>query len=108
VIAGEKRLCHREGCEQPVSESKPGNRYSSFACRAVDYELRGTRRLCTAIGPASTAAGELWAAAVALSDALSEYQRLDRELFSFAQSVGITPDQWYPIKRNPESRRGRR
>jgi hypothetical protein len=94
----EKRLCRREGCEQPVSESKPGNRYSSFACRAIDYELRDAQRLCRAIGPASTAASELWAAAVALSDAFSEYQRLDRELFSFAASVGITPDQWYGIK----------
>lgn len=36
-----------------------------------------------------------------------EYQGRERELFSFARSVGITPDKWYGMKRNPESHRER-
>src|ERR1700743_2993742 len=90
--------CAREGCELPASANKRGNRFCSFACRAVYYELREAQQLCSAIGPSSTAAGELWAAAVTVNDALSEYQRLDRKLLGLAESVGITPDQWHGLK----------
>jgi hypothetical protein len=96
-VTGAKQ-CAREGCELPAATNKRGNRFCSFACRAVHYELRDAQQLCSAIGPCSTGAGELWAAAVTMSDALSEYQRLDRRLFSFAQLVGITPDEWYGLK----------
>ena len=92
------RSCSREGCQQRVATDKPGNRFCSFSCRAINYELRDAQRVCEAVGPCSTAAGELWVAAVAVSDALSEYQRLDRKLFSFAQSVGISTEQWFAIK----------
>lgn len=93
--------CARHGCDRPVSASKGGkHRYCTFVCHGVDFELIDAQRLCSAIGPA---AGELWSSAVALSDALSEYQALDRKLLSVAQSVGITPDQYYAIKR-PDGR----
>lgn len=93
------RCCSREGCLQPVATDKPGNRFCSFSCRAINYELLDARRVCEAVGPCSTAAGELWAAAVAVSDALSEYQRLDRKLQDLARSIGITPEQWHGLKR---------
>ena len=93
------RSCSREGCQQRVATDKPGNRFCSFSCRAINYELRDAQRVCEAVGPCSTAAGELWVAAVAVSDALSEYQRLDRKLQELARSVGITPEQWYGLKR---------
>ena len=100
------KQCAREGCDQPVSANKSGtHRYSSFACRAVDFELKDAQRLCSAIGPASTAAGELWASAVALNDALSEYQRLDRKLRDVARVVGLTDDQWFAIKRPDRTKR---
>jgi hypothetical protein len=93
------KRCAREGCDRPVATNKGGkHRYCTFVCRGVDFELLDAHRLCSAIGD-SPAAGELWSAAVALSDALSEYQRLDRGLFSVAQSVGFTADQWYAVKR---------
>jgi hypothetical protein len=95
----EVRVCEREGCNLPASTRKRDLRFCSFACRAVETELNDAQRLCSAIGSRSSAAGELWAAAVAMNDALSEYQQRERALFSFAQSVGIGSDEWYGIKR---------
>jgi hypothetical protein len=97
-----ERQCEREGCDQSASTYKPGRRFCSFACRAVETELMHAQRLCSAIGPRGAAVGDLWATAVAMNDSLSEYRRRERQLFSFAESVGITPDQWYGFKRHPE------
>jgi hypothetical protein len=97
-LRGRRKSCDREGCDQLASAGKPGRRYCSFACRAIDTELSDAQRVCEAIGPASSASSDLWAAAVAVSDALTEYQRLDRNLFAVARVVGIASEQWYAIK----------
>lgn len=89
--------CSREGCSRPISALKPGRRYCTFACRAINFELEATQRVCTAVGSIPATAG-LYGAVVALNAALDEYQRLDRELFDAARGVGITSDQFYAIK----------
>jgi hypothetical protein len=67
-------------------------------CRYVEVELEHAERVCQAVG-AGPLPGELWAAAVALGDALAEYKRLDSRLKSAALEVGITDDAWFAIKR---------
>jgi hypothetical protein len=95
--ADSRKRCRRDGCEQLLPAGKSGRRFCTFACRAVAFELADGQRICEALGP-SPVAGEMWAALVLVADNLTAYQRLERQLFSFARSVGITTDQWHEIK----------
>lgn len=90
-----KPLCKREGCILPrgTSQRDSQNYHCSGLCRTVDVELRRTERVCNALG----SNGELWAAAVAVNDALTEYRRLHAEVREAARSVGITNEQWKAI-----------
>lgn len=84
------RPCCRDGCDRPREPSSGGQyQYCSVQCRVVDRELRKAQRVCSAIGP-SPATAELWASAVELSDALSRYLAVERELRAAAAEVGIT------------------
>jgi hypothetical protein len=47
--------------------------------------------------------GQLWAATVALNDAVTEYHRLHRQLQSVARSVGITREQRQAIKQGTQA-----
>lgn len=77
--------CVREGC----SRRKGRDGYCSLLCAEVDRRLTKTRALIAEKG-ISPAAAELWAAAVSLSDQLTEVQRLERLLKSSnADSVGL-------------------
>jgi hypothetical protein len=67
-------------------------------CSIIDGELAKAQRVCEAVG-ASPSSSELWAAAAASNDAVTEYRRLHRQLFGVARSVGITEDAWFAIKR---------
>ena len=51
--------------------------------------------MCEALRPGS---GPLWAAAVALNDALSEIPRIDRRLQDVAREVGMDAAAWFAIK----------
>lgn len=66
-------------------------------CRAVDDELSRAQRTCEAVGP-GTISGRLWAAAVALSDAITECQAAERDMLNVARSVGITDERWAEIR----------
>lgn len=91
-----QRPCAREGCSELISSSK--NRYCSFLCKVVEREVVGAQRLCEALGTDTPTVPELWAEAVALSDAWSRYRGIERALFRRAQSVGVTDEQWQAIK----------
>ena len=91
-----KRTCIREGCDK--RNHSGGRQYCSSVCCIIDNELAKTQRVCEAVGP-SPSSSELWAAAAALNDAMTEYHRLHRQLFGVARSLGITEDAWYAIKR---------
>jgi hypothetical protein len=92
-----RRTCDREGCDQR-SNRRGEKQYCSSVCCIADNELAKTQRVCEAVGP-SPSSSELWAAAAALNDAVTEYHRLHNELFGVARSVGITEDAWLAIKR---------
>jgi hypothetical protein len=67
--------------------------YCSSVCCIIDNELAKAQRVCEAVG-ASPSSSELWAAAAALNDAVTEYHRLHRQLFGGARSV---EDAWFAI-----------
>lgn len=65
--------CAREGCARP----KKSDGYCCLLCIEIDRKLTRTRDLIAERGISPTAAA-LWAAAVSLSDQLSEVNRLER------------------------------
>lgn len=87
--------CFRVGCNRPaITRSRGRHRYCSAECRVADRALVEARNICEAVG----SVGNLWAAAVAVSDALVEYQRIASAVERAAMSVGITDEQWRAIK----------
>lgn len=85
-------LCEREGCPAPRSGGQ-GKRYCSALCLRVDGELARAQRVCQAVG-----APDLWASAVALSDALTEYRTQSQSVRAAAQAVGISPAQYRALE----------
>lgn len=71
------RQCDREGCAGRTR----ADRYCSVLCTEIDRRLTETRALIAEIGISPMAAA-LWAAAVSLSDQLSELDRLESRLRS--------------------------
>jgi len=69
------RRCAREGCLR----RKQADGYCCALCREIDDTLTGTRSLIAEKGISPEAAA-LWAAAVSLSDQLSEVFRLESSL----------------------------
>lgn len=90
-----ERCCSREGCERRTTFRTGKERYCSAVCRSVDIELTRTQRVCEAVGSQSV---DLWCAAVAMSDAVTEYLLLDEQLHQAATEVGITDERWLAIK----------
>jgi hypothetical protein len=76
------RRCAREGC----AGRKGGDEYCSVLCTEIDRRLTETRALIAEKGISPMAAA-LWAAAVSLSDQLSEVNRLEDRLRS-TQAAG--------------------
>ncbi|WP_179295748.1 hypothetical protein [Mycobacterium avium] len=87
-----KRACSRDGCDRRVTNGPGRLRYCTATCRAVDNELIRIRRICEVLGPTKVTA-DLWNAAVAVSDALTECQTLSDRVKALATSVGITAEQ---------------
>jgi hypothetical protein len=71
-IVSAVRCCAREGC----ARRKKDDGYCSSLCMEIDRRLTRTRALIAEMG-ISPAAANLWAAAVSLSDQLSEVNRLE-------------------------------
>ena len=71
------RRCTREGC----ARRKRDDGYCSLLCLEIDRRLTKTRALIGEKGISPTAAA-LWAAAVSLSDQLTEVDRLEKLLKS--------------------------
>ena len=76
-----KRTCIREGCDKRCYHSG-ARQYCSALCSIIDGELAKTQPVCEAVG-LSPRSGELWAAAAALNDAVTEYHRLHWRLSGF-------------------------
>lgn len=93
-----KAICEREGCQSPRARGE-GKRYCTPLCMQVDTELARTQRVCQAVG-----APDLWAAAVALSDALTEYRTHRASVRTAAQAVGITPAQYRALEQGTPHR----
>lgn len=64
-------MCVREGCPRRANKDHPT---CSLLCRVMVDKLAETERLCHRLGDTEKSR-ELWLAAVALNDALSEYLR---------------------------------
>jgi hypothetical protein len=94
--------CSREGCNRIAPKGDGRLRYCCGVCRAVDTELVMAERICKASGH-NPVSGELWLAAVAVNDALTEYQRLDTQLCEVAGSVGISVEQWHSLRHGEHS-----
>jgi hypothetical protein len=77
ALVSSGRVCGREGC----ARRKRGDGYCSLLCFEIDRRLTRTRALIAEIGISPTAAA-LWAAAVSLSDQLTEVDRLEKILKS--------------------------
>jgi hypothetical protein len=88
--------CLRESCPRGVLLNS-GEVYCGALCRYVDRELSNAQRVCGAVGPGAVTT-ELWLAAVSLSSALGEYQRLERKLSTAAREVGIDEAAWQAIR----------
>ena len=71
-MAAPAQCCAREGCLR----RRKGDGYCSRLCVEIDRKLTKTRALIAERGISPTAAA-LWAAAVSLSDQLSEVNRLE-------------------------------
>jgi hypothetical protein len=84
--------CSRDGCPRVVSPKRTHST-CSLACGAVVDELANAQRVCAATGD-----GEHWAAAVALSDALTALRVSDRRVYRAARDIGLTDEQWRAIK----------
>jgi hypothetical protein len=84
----EGRHCAREGC----ARRKKDDGYCSRLCVEIDRRLTRTRMLISEKGISPTAAA-LWAAAVSLSDQLSEVDRLEALVKSAegSQPAGVLP-----------------
>lgn len=90
---GKRTACAREGCRRLIHA---GSRYPtcSFLCSSVRSELEEAERVTLVSGD-----GKLWAAAVALNDALDQYRDLDNRVFLAALDSGFSGEQWREIKR---------
>lgn len=86
----DRQTCFREGC----GRTRPSNHtYCNHMCRLVDWEVEAAQRVC-----ADTGDTELWLAAVALNDALTDYHTNDSRVYFAARDVGITDAQWRTVK----------
>lgn len=91
-------VCEREGCESPRARGE-GKRYCTPLCMQVDTELARAQCVCQAVG-----APDLWASAVALSDALTEYRTQRASVRAAAQAVGISSAQYRALEQGTADR----
>lgn len=72
--------CRRPGCHRRRTRQQGGLKpFCSALCSLVARELRRTEQLCRT-APDNPAAGQLWAAAVAFGDSLTELNKQRRNL----------------------------
>lgn len=94
-MSARSERCQRDGCLKPAGRTG----WCSSICLLVDRELDKTQRVCTAVSDA----GELWSAAVGLSDALTEYlatqQRLRRKALADGMSSADVRELLYGPRR---------
>lgn len=90
-----RKLCAREGCGNEIPQVNDKHRYCTYLCVSVARELEQAQRVCEAIGAGTS---DLWSAAVALSDALSGYLAVERQVYQAATDVGVTPQQWAALQ----------
>lgn len=85
--------CAREGCKTKVPV---GSKYPTCCtlCGLVCVEMENAENVCRVTGDT-----ELWAAAVALNDALTEHRAQFGRVIKAAREAGITDEQWPAIKR---------
>lgn len=88
--------CTREGCNKRVNVRANGDyyQYCRGLCRLVDEELKAAQRVCEYFGDH----GDFYAAAVALSDALTELDNIDYAVLRVARDLGISPVEYRAIK----------
>lgn len=91
-MSDKRRQCAREGCRRKVHNSSR-HHTCTLLCRLVLEELEGVENICRAVP-----SPELWADAVALSDALTAYFERASRVYGSALDVGITPEQWQNIR----------
>lgn len=90
-----KVQCAREGCHKTVNPRYEGNTdYCRILCRLVDEQLIAAQNVCQQYN----GHGEMWAAAVALSDALSEFDWQDHQALVTARSSGLSAYEYRALK----------
>lgn len=91
-----RSACAREGCKRTV-RGDSRHPTCSFLCSSLVSELEEAERVTIATGD-----GGLWAAAVALNDAVNEYRACDQRAYYEALESGFTAEQWREIKRGTQ------
>ncbi|OBK32547.1 hypothetical protein A5658_16050 [Mycobacterium sp. 1245111.1] len=86
-------MCIREGCNRTV-RGQDDRQACGHLCDFIEEQMKEAMRVCRATGDT-----DIWAAAVALNDALTEYFDHRKRLYNAALSVGFTREQWRAIKR---------
>lgn len=91
-----RQRCAREGCNKRVNLRADGGyyQYCRALCRLVAEELTAAQNVCQYLG----GHGDLYAAAVVLADALSEFDRLDYQALNAARDAGLTPSEYRAVK----------
>ncbi|MGJ6125975.1 hypothetical protein QN239_25700 [Mycolicibacterium sp. Y3] len=88
-----EKTCAREGCYR---KARGVYDTCSTQCTVAHHELQKAEVVCREI-PGS--ASELWAAAVAYSDALTELRRVSGDTYRLAMLDGFPRERWAEIQR---------
>ncbi|ULP48924.1 hypothetical protein [Mycolicibacter virginiensis] len=92
---GDRPRCAREGCQKRVNPNRRNStRYCQFICRLVDDQIAEAQRVCEYLG----GNGDLYAAAVAVADALTELDNLDYAALCAARDAGLSAHQYRQVK----------
>jgi len=77
VIIDDPVPCSREGCE--LQRPAGGYQFCTHLCRQISEQLKDSERLCRSVGK-SELTTQFWLAAVEMSDAVSRYLMLGRQM----------------------------
>lgn len=92
---GDRPRCAREGCQKRVNPKRHNStRYCQFICRLGDDQIAEAQRVCEYLG----GNGDLYAAAVAVADALTELDNLDYAALCAAREAGLSARQYRQVK----------
>lgn len=91
----DRRRCAREGCDKLVNPRQDrAITHCQLLCRLVDDQITEAQRVCEYLG----SHGDLYAAAVAVADALTEYNNLDYAALRTARDAGLSAHQYRQVK----------